>query len=106
MRIISPAILKEYADRHPKAVGVLKIWQTIVEKEEWKKPEDIKKVFSSVDIFVTGKLKRTLYIFNVCGNSYRLICAIHFNTGLVFMREFLTHAEYDKERWKNDNDRI
>jgi mRNA interferase HigB len=41
-------------------------------------------------------------VFNVCGNTYRLICAIHYDTGKVFLLRFLTHAEYDKERWKGE----
>jgi mRNA interferase HigB len=36
------------------------------------------------------------------GNAYRMICAIHFNTGKVFMLRFMTHANYSKEKWKNE----
>ncbi len=43
-----------------------------------------------------------LQVFNVCGNNYRLICAIHYDTGKVFLLRFLTHAEYDKDRWKTE----
>lgn len=39
-------------------------------------------------------------VFNVCGNAFRLICAIHCDTGKVFLLRFLTHAEYSKDRWK------
>ena len=31
-----------------------------------------------------------------------MICAIHFNTGKVFMLRFMTHANYSKEKWKNE----
>ena len=41
-------------------------------------------------------------VFNVCGNTYRLICAIHFDPGKVFLLRFLTHAEYSKDRWKDE----
>ena len=41
-------------------------------------------------------------VFNVCGNTYRLICAIHYDTGKVFLLRFLTHAEYSKSRWKDE----
>jgi mRNA interferase HigB len=40
-------------------------------------------------------------VFNICGNSYRLVCALHY-TGKVFLLRFLTHAEYDKNRWKDE----
>jgi mRNA-degrading endonuclease HigB of HigAB toxin-antitoxin module len=41
-------------------------------------------------------------VFNVCSNTYRLICAIHYDTGKVFLLRFLTRAEYDKDRWKGE----
>ena len=43
---------------------------------------------------------RDLYVFNIGGNKYRLIAAIHFNTQRLFVRQILTHSEYDTERWK------
>jgi mRNA interferase HigB len=39
---------------------------------------------------------------NICGNEFRLIAAIHFNRQLVFLLRFLTHAEYSKEKWKEE----
>jgi hypothetical protein len=43
---------------------------------------------------------RTVVIFNIGGNKYRLITAIHYNTRKVFVLRFLTHAEYDLQSWK------
>ena len=43
---------------------------------------------------------RGFYFFNLGGNKYRLIAAIHFNTQMLFVRRILTHSEYDTERWK------
>jgi mRNA interferase HigB len=111
VRIISPSTLKKYAKKHPQAAGALSSWQTIVKNAEWKTSQDVKNTINSVDIYVTEKLQRTLYIFNICGDDYRQICAIHFprsNTqeGWVYLREFLTHAEYDKNKWKTSNDKI
>lgn len=39
-------------------------------------------------------------IFDIGGNKYRLIAAVHFNTGIVYIRHVLTHAEYDSDKWK------
>lgn len=39
-------------------------------------------------------------VFNIGGNKYRLIAAIHFNRQIIFVLRFLTHAEYDKNIWK------
>lgn len=50
--------------------------------------------FSSVDKV------RPLFVFDVGGNKLRIITAVHFNTGKVFIREALTHTEYDRSTWK------
>jgi len=34
------------------------------------------------------------------GNKYRLIASIHYNRHKVYIRNVLTHAEYDRETWK------
>jgi mRNA interferase HigB len=39
-------------------------------------------------------------VFNVGGNKLRIICAVHFNTGKVFIRTVLNHTEYDRDAWK------
>ncbi|MGH7950101.1 MAG: type II toxin-antitoxin system HigB family toxin [Candidatus Binataceae bacterium] len=43
---------------------------------------------------------RDFYVFNIGGNNYRLIAAIHFNTQRLFVHHLLTHPEYDAGRWK------
>ena len=56
---------------------------------------EIKKVFASAD--KAGKFT----VFNISGNKYRLIAAIHYNRKKVYIRHVLTHAEYDLDRWKD-----
>jgi mRNA interferase HigB len=46
--------------------------------------------------------RRLVVMFNIHGNDFRLICAIHYNTAKVFLLRFLSHAEYDKDRWKSE----
>lgn len=41
-----------------------------------------------------------LTVFNISGNKVRLIAAIHYNRGRIYIRAVLTHAEYDEKRWK------
>jgi mRNA interferase HigB len=42
----------------------------------------------------------TVFVFDIKGNDFRLIAAIHFDRRKVFVLAVLTHKEYDKERWK------
>ncbi|MBV8532368.1 MAG: type II toxin-antitoxin system HigB family toxin [Verrucomicrobia bacterium] len=64
---------------------------------------DLRAVFNSVDRVITKK-GNAVCVFNLgYGKSaYRLIAAIHFNTQIVFVLRLLTHAEYDKQEWKNE----
>jgi mRNA interferase HigB len=39
-------------------------------------------------------------VFNISGNSCRLICAAHYDRGNLYTLRFLTHADYSKDRWK------
>lgn len=45
---------------------------------------------------------RTVVVFDIAGNRFRMIAAIHFNTAVVFALRFMTHAEYDKNKWKDE----
>jgi mRNA interferase HigB len=63
--------------------------------------EDVRQSFPGTDPVKVASGK-TVYVFNLIGNAYRMICAIHFNTGKVFMLRFMTHANYSKEKWKNE----
>jgi mRNA-degrading endonuclease HigB of HigAB toxin-antitoxin module len=45
---------------------------------------------------------QAVVVFNIGGGAFCLITAIHYNRGIVYIRKFLTHAEYSKEEWKND----
>ncbi len=61
---------------------------------EWREITDLRKVFPSAD--QVGKFT----VFNIGGNKVRLITAIHYNRKLIFIRNVLTHKEYDKNYWK------
>jgi mRNA interferase HigB len=61
----------------------------------------VRRTFPRADL-VTVSSERTVVIFNIGGNKYRLITAIPSNTRKVFVLRFLTHAEYDSQGWKED----
>ncbi|MHC5775739.1 type II toxin-antitoxin system HigB family toxin [Nostoc sp.] len=51
-------------------------------------------------VFPSADLVGDLIVFNIGGNKYRLITSIHFNRQKVYIRDILTHSEYDKDQWK------
>jgi len=57
---------------------------------------DLCRCFRSADP-VRVASNKAVVVFNIHGNDYRLICAIHYNTGRVFLLRFLTHADYSKD---------
>lgn len=76
----------------------LKAWFKATSKGSFKNLAELKRVFSSADYVPIGK--KEFYVFNIGGNKYRLIAAIHFNTQRLFVRHVLTHREYDQGDWK------
>ena len=91
MRIISRKTLKDFWERHADAEQPLKAWFHETKVARWKSFTDIKTRYRSADVLPGNRA-----VFNLKGNSYRLIVRIHYNTGIVFIRFVGTHAAYDK----------
>lgn len=101
MRIIAPSTIVKWGKKYPRAKDRLESWRTITESATWSHAPDMKTAFPSADP-VKVKSGRTVYIFNIRQNEFRLVCAVHFNTGKVFALRFMTHNEYQKGDWKNE----
>jgi mRNA interferase HigB len=101
VRIIKEAFLKDASSLYPKAARFLDAWRKIVRLAEWRSLQDVRKTYANADA-VTVKSKRTVTVFNVCGNDYRLIVAIHYKTQIVYTLRFLTHGDYSKDKWKDE----
>ncbi len=95
MHIISQRRIKEAAQLHKTSARALGQWHKVMKKAELKDFAQLKALFNSAD--KVGDL----YVFNIGGNKLRLIAAIHFNRQKVFIREILTHAEYDQGKWRS-----
>lgn len=100
MRLIKRTTLRQFARRFPKAAGPLDDWARLALAAAWKNLVDTRKTFPHADQ-VKVKSGRTVTVFNVGGNDFRLITAVHYNHRKVFILNFLTHAEYSKENWKS-----
>lgn len=97
MRVISRRKLREFWEKHDDAQTSLLLWYQRTTDAQWQNLADVRQVFPSADI--VGNLT----VFNIGGNKYRLITFIDYESQIVFTRNVLTHAEYDKEKWKNDD---
>ena len=100
MRIITKGRLCEYWERHPGARNWLQRWYSIACKAEWQDLTQVRTAFRQADPVSVGS-GRTVTVFNVCGNKHRLITAIHYQSGIVFVLMLMTHADYSKKRWKD-----
>jgi len=94
MHIITRSRIIEAAAKYPNSASALREWYQIINRSEFKSFADLRSTFRSVD-----KVKH-VYVFNIGGNNLRLIAAIHFDRQKIYIRDILTHADYDKAAWK------
>jgi mRNA interferase HigB len=97
MRIISKSKLREFWEKHPESKTSLLLWYQRTSDAKWQNLADVRTVFASADVV------KNFTVFNIGGNKYRLITFIDYDSQIVFTRYVLTHQEYDKEKWKNDD---
>jgi mRNA interferase HigB len=94
MHVISRKALLAFAEKHPDSRPPLLRWYKIIENSDFTSFEDLRTTFPSAD--KVGDL----IVFNVGGNKYRLIASIHFNRGKVYIRQVMTHQEYNRGAWE------
>jgi mRNA interferase HigB len=92
VRIIALKTLKEFWVAHPDAEQPLKAWHEKVCKASWGSRVDIENEFGNQVKIIKGDRAR----FKIKGNTYRLVVAIDYKRGWVFIKFIGTHAEYDK----------
>jgi len=91
VRVITKRALLEFWERFPDAEAALRSWHDDAKNASWQQPADIKTVYRSASIVADNRV-----VFNICGNKYRLVVKIHYNTGFIYIRFIGTHAEYDR----------
>ena len=99
MRVITKARLKRFWETHPQARTALEDWYRVAEKARWQSIEDIRRAYPAADV---AKVKSggTVTIFNIGGNKYRLVAAVHYNAKRVYVLHIMTHEEYSRDAWK------
>lgn len=69
----------------------MRAWVSVVKAADWSKPTDIKEIFRSADILADDRV-----VFNIGGNKYRLVVAVHYRGKRIYIRFVGTHVEYDR----------
>lgn len=99
MRVVKEAFLVAAGKKYPLAASHLDLWRRTVKAAKWQNLVDVRQTYPATDA-VRVRSGRSVMVFNVRGNDYRLIAAMHFNRQIVYTLRFMTHAEYSKDRWK------
>ena len=71
--------------------AALEAWFHEAKHAQWKQPFDVKENYANASIVGADRV-----VFNVQGNDYRLVTAIDYGRGIVFVKWLGTHKEYDK----------
>ncbi|MFS2094269.1 type II toxin-antitoxin system HigB family toxin [Pseudomonas sp. Pseusp11] len=90
MRIIAISHLKSFWERYPDSEQPFLAWIDEARKADWKTPADIKAHFATTSI-----LKSRRVVFNIKGNDFRLVAAVAYRFGAVYIKFVGTHKQYD-----------
>lgn len=90
-RIFAKSTLREYWENHPYTEQYLKTWYDTAMSSDWKTPNNIKQTYANASILMESRI-----VFNIEGNSYRLVVKLNFEKQWIFIRFIGTHPEYDK----------
>ena len=109
MRITGRNVLNEFAQRHPNTRSALNRWYNLIRQGSFNSFADVRKIFPHADQVRVRKGRfnqmprdEIWTVFNISGNNARLIASIQYaaTEQRVTIDKILTHAEYDKGRWK------
>jgi mRNA interferase HigB len=91
MELTGREIIENFCKKHADATTPFEQWMEYIGMAKWTNHNELKASFPSAD-YVGNKR----YVFNIKGNTYRMICVVVFVDGLLKVRFVGTHAEYDK----------
>ena len=94
MRVIALSTLREFWETHPSEKAAKEpalAWYRHTLSADWATPMDVKADFRSASILRDGRV-----VFNLGGNSYRLVVWINYPYRIVYVRFIGTHAQYDR----------
>ena len=94
VNVIAPRTLRAFWQKHPNAASPLQAWLKDMQQGRYETPNQLREVYPSVD-FVKTAGGSELTIFNIGGNTYRLVVFVRYRSQTVFIKRVMTHGEYD-----------
>lgn len=91
MNVISRKTLVKFYEVHPDARDPLETWYRICRKAEWTSFNEVRRTYPSADVIGDDRV-----VFNIRGNTYRLIARFSFRYKAIQIKWIGTHAEYDR----------
>jgi len=93
MRIIAVSTLREFWNQPGRGdtEQPLRAWVHVVRAADWSKPTDVKQMFNTADIVGKDRV-----VFDIGGNKYRLVAAVHYRGKRVYVRFIGGHKDYDR----------
>ncbi len=83
--------MRIFWENHPDSEQYLKTWFDTAMNSVWKSPNEVKQTYANASILKDGRV-----VFNIKGNTYRLVVKLNFEKQWIFIRFIGTHEEYDK----------
>lgn len=95
VHLIKKQSIEDFVLKNARSRTSFEIWLSILKQADWNEPSDIVSTFNSADILGNASDR---VVFNIGGNSYRLICNYYFGDMKVhlFVKWIGTHADYTK----------
>src|SRR5687768_11978154 len=97
MRVIARRTLREFVESRagqrdqPALKGALDTWFAEARRAAWASTADVKRLYRSASVVSADRI-----VFNIKGNDYRLVAAVDFEKGIVWVKWIGTHQEYDR----------
>ncbi len=91
MKVVAVGTLKRFWQRHPDSEQPLKAWYDETRHARWAAPRDIRERYASASF-----VGRNRVVFNIKGNDYRLVVAVAYRFGAVYIKYVGTHAGYNR----------
>ncbi|MCC7347603.1 MAG: type II toxin-antitoxin system HigB family toxin [Variibacter sp.] len=97
MRIIARSTLRDFVTSragHRDQQGLkaaLDSWFAEVQRARWKNTAEVKRLYATASIVSAERI-----VFNIKGNSYRLVVAVDFEKAIVWIKWIGTHRDYDR----------